>query len=124
MDNKNAFVAFARSGSSSSDDSSNTDDQQGSNTDSNNNDQQQQGSGDNGGDNGDNSGGSSSSSDDSSSSGSSDSGLSHKQKVHDQLEESGLCIPGHVCSCTPSSGVFHDHTTGFNINTGCTSDKG
>jgi hypothetical protein len=75
-----------------------------SSSDDGNTDDQQQGSSDNGG--------------------SSDSGLSHKQKLHDQLEENGLCPPGHECSCTPASGVFHDHTTGFNINTGCTSDKG
>jgi hypothetical protein len=31
----------------------------------------------------------------------------------------GLCPEGHDCSCTPASGVFHDHTTGDNINTGC-----
>jgi len=31
----------------------------------------------------------------------------------------GLCAEGHECSCTPASGVFHDHTTGDNINTGC-----
>jgi uncharacterized membrane protein YgcG len=105
--NKNTFVAFARSSSSSDD--SNTDDQQGSG------DSGGSGSSDNGNDNGGSSG-----------SGSSDSGggLSHKEKLHNQLEKSGLCPPDHECSCTPASGVFHDHTTGFNINTGCTSDKG
>lgn len=45
------------------------------------------------------------------------------------LEEAGgLCPPGHECSCTAASGVFHDTDpeTGrtFNINNGCTSDSG
>jgi hypothetical protein len=88
--------AFARSSSSSSDDNGNTDDQQ-------------QGSDSNSGGN-------------SGSSGSS--GSSHEDQLHQQLKDNGLCPPGHECSCTPAIGVFHDHTNGFNINTGCTSDKG
>jgi hypothetical protein len=109
--NKNAFAAVIVR---TSDSSSNTDDQQSSSSDN----------GDNGGDSGGSSGSSGSSDSGGGSSGSSDSGLSHKQKLHNQLDSIGLCPPEHECSCTPASGVFHDHTTGFNINTGCTSDKG
>jgi hypothetical protein len=105
--NKNAFVAFARSSGSSSNDDSNSEDQQGSS---------------------DSGGSSGSSSDSGGSSGggsSSDSGgLSHEDSLKKQLGERGLCPPDHECSCTPASGVFHDHTNGFNINTGCTNDKG
>jgi hypothetical protein len=94
--------AFARSSSSS-------DDQQDSSS-SNSNDQQGSGS--------------SSSGDSQQGSGSSDSGSSHEDQLRQQLNDKGLCPPDHECSCTPASGVFHDHTNGFNINTGCTSDKG
>jgi hypothetical protein len=64
--------------------------------------------------------------DDQQGSGSSDSGSgsSHEDQLHQQLKDNGLCPPGHECSCTPASGVFHDHTNGFNINTGCTDNKG
>jgi hypothetical protein len=64
------------------------------------------------------------SSNDQQGSGSSDSGSSHEDQLHQQLKDNGLCPPGHECSCTPASGVFHDHTNGFNINTGCTDNKG
>jgi hypothetical protein len=68
--------------------------------------------------------GSGSSSDSQQGSGSSDSGSSREDQLHQQLKDNGLCPPGHECSCTPASGVFHDHTNGFNINTGCTDNKG
>jgi hypothetical protein len=32
------------------------------------------------------------------------------------------CEPGHSCFCIDSSGTWVDETTGFRINTGCTSD--
>jgi hypothetical protein len=38
-----------------------------------------------------------------------------------QSKSGGLCQEGHQCICT-SNGVFHDLTTGFSINNGCTQD--
>ena len=32
------------------------------------------------------------------------------------------CEPGHSCFCIEGSGTWVDETTGFRINTGCTSD--
>jgi hypothetical protein len=45
------------------------------------------------------------------------------------LDEAGtLCPPGHECTCTAASGVYHDYDPAsgrtFNINNGCTSDNG
>jgi flagellar basal body-associated protein FliL len=37
-------------------------------------------------------------------------------------QSNGLCVEGHTCTCT--SGVFHDITTGFSINTGCINSRG
>jgi hypothetical protein len=56
--------------------------------------------------------------------GSNDDGGSSDDQSNQELKKNGLCPPGHDCICTPASGVFHDRTTGFNINTGCTDNKG
>lgn len=43
--------------------------------------------------------------------------------VQGEVQLYEYCEPGHSCFCIDSSGTWVDETTGFRINTGCTSNN-
>jgi hypothetical protein len=42
--------------------------------------------------------------------------------AQDEVQLYEYCEPGHSCFCIEGSGTWVDETTGFRINTGCTSN--